>query len=94
MLAPDFPPDLGWLNADRKHTIEDLRGKFVLLDFLTYGCINCIHVIPELKSLEEKYPELVVISVHSAKFANERDSANIEKAILRYDIKHPVKDFR
>lgn len=90
MLAPDFPPDLCWFNADRKHTIDDLRGKFVLLDFWTYGCINCIHAIPELKRLEEKYPELIVIGVHSAKFANERESANIEKAILRYDIKHPV----
>ncbi len=90
MLAPDFARDLDWLNADRKYTIDDFRGKFVLLDFWTYGCINCIHVIPELKGLEEKYPELIVIGVHSAKFANERESANIEKAILRYDIKHPV----
>ncbi len=90
MLAPEFPSHLDWLNADRKYAIDDLRGKFVLLDFWTYGCINCIHVIPELKALEEKYPELIVIGVHSAKFANERESANIEKAILRYDIKHPV----
>lgn len=90
MLAPDFPSHLDWLNADRRYTFPDLHGKFVLLDFWTYGCINCIHVIPELKRLEEKYPELLVIGIHSAKFANERDSANIEKAILRYDIKHPV----
>jgi thiol-disulfide isomerase/thioredoxin len=90
MIAPDFPPDLDWLNTDRKHTLVDFRGKFVLLDFWTYGCINCIHVIPELKRLEEKYPELVVIGVHSAKFANERESSNIEKAILRYDLRHPV----
>jgi len=90
MLAPEFPPDLDWLNTDRKYAIADLRGKFVLLDFWTYGCINCIHVIPELKRLEEKYPELIVIGVHSAKFVNERESANIEEAILKYDLRHPV----
>jgi len=90
MLAPEFPSGLDWLNTDRKYNIVDLRGKFVLFDFWTYGCINCIHVIPELKRLEEKYPELIVIGVHSAKFANEQERANIEKAILRYDIRHPV----
>ncbi len=90
MLAPEFPLDLDWLNTDRKYTIADLRGKFVLLDFWTYGCINCVHVISELKRLEEKYPELIVIGVHSAKFVNERESANIEEAILKYDLRHPV----
>ncbi len=90
MLAPEFPHDLDWLNTDRKYSLADLRGKFVLLDFWTYGCINCIHVIPELKRLEEKYSELIIISVHSAKFVNERESANIEEAILKYDLRHPV----
>lgn len=90
MLAPEFPSHLDWLNTDRRYTLADLHGKFVLLDFWTYGCINCIHVIPELKRLEEKYSELIVIGVHSAKFANERESTNIEKAILKYDLRHPV----
>jgi thiol-disulfide isomerase/thioredoxin len=90
MLAPEFPSHLDWLNTDRKYKLVDFRGKFVLLDFWTYGCINCMHVIPDLKRLEEKYPEMVVIGVHSAKFANERESENIEKAILRYDITHPM----
>jgi thiol-disulfide isomerase/thioredoxin len=90
MLAPEFPPDLDWLNTDRKYSLADLRGKFVLLDFWTYGCINCVHVIPELKRLEEKYSELIIISVHSAKFVNERESANIVEAILKYDLRHPV----
>ncbi len=62
----------------------------MLLDFWTYRCINCIHVVPELKRLEEKYPELIVIGVHSAKFVNEHESANIEEAILKYDLRHPV----
>ncbi len=53
--APDFPPGLDWLNVARPLTMTDLRGKIVLLDFWTYGCINCMHVIPELKRLEEKF---------------------------------------
>ncbi len=80
-----------WLNTSGPIDIKDLRGKVVLLDFWTYCCINCIHVIPDLKYLEEKYKnELVVIGVHSAKFDNEKLSENIRDAILRYEIKHPV----
>jgi len=68
-----------------------LKGKVVLLDFWTYGCINCIHIIPDLKRLEKKYPnELVVIGVHSAKFENEKDTENIRRIILRYEIEHPI----
>jgi thiol-disulfide isomerase/thioredoxin len=63
----------------------------VLLDFWTYGCINCMHIIPDLKKLEKKYPnELVVIGVHSAKFENEKDTENIRRIILRYEIEHPI----
>ena len=91
MAAPDFPATLEWLNTDKPLSLKDLRGKVVLLDFWTYCCINCIHVIPDLKKLEAKYPnELVVIGVHSAKFVNEKDSDNIREAILRYEIEHPV----
>jgi thiol-disulfide isomerase/thioredoxin len=97
IAAPDFPATLEWLNTDKPLTLKDLRGKVLLLDFWTYCCINCIHIIPDLKKLEAKYPnELVVIGVHSAKFQNEKDSQNIRNAILRYEIEHPVindKDF-
>ncbi|HAJ62265.1 MAG TPA: hypothetical protein DCP31_25990, partial [Cyanobacteria bacterium UBA8543] len=62
-----------------------------LLDFWTYCCINCLHVLPDLKYLEQKYKEtLTVIGVHSAKFDNEKEVENIRQAILRYDIEHPV----
>ncbi|NLG27690.1 MAG: redoxin domain-containing protein [Chloroflexi bacterium] len=89
--APEFPADIEWLNTGRRLSLAELRGKFVLLDFWTYGCINCIHVIPDLKRLEALYPnELVVIGVHSAKFANEGDSANLRETILRYGLEHPV----
>ncbi len=89
--APDFPPGLDWLNVERPLSLSELRGKIVLLDFWTYGCINCIHVIPDLQRLEEKFAdELVVIGVHSAKFANEGETDNIRQIILRYELAHPV----
>ena len=98
IYAPEFPKGLDWLNSDSALQISDFKGKFILLDFWTFCCINCMHVIPELKALEHKYAdELVVIGVHSAKFTNEQGTANIRQAILRYGISHPVvndKDFR
>ncbi|HEX8091522.1 MAG TPA: thioredoxin-like domain-containing protein, partial [Blastocatellia bacterium] len=89
--APDFPAGIEWLNTDRPLFLRELRGKVVVLDFWTYCCINCMHIIPDLKKLERKYAsELVVIGVHSAKFAGERETDNIRQAILRYEIEHPV----
>lgn len=89
--APELTGGHGWLNTDRPLKLAQLKGKVVLLDFWTYCCINCIHIIPDLKKLEAKYSkELVVIGVHSAKFKNERESENIRQAILRYEIEHPV----
>ena len=89
--APEFPPGLEWLNTDHPLRMADLRGKVVLLDFWTYCCINCMHIIPDLKRLEAKYPnELVVVGVHSAKFIEEGQTQNIRQAVLRYGIRHPV----
>jgi len=89
--AHEFPPGLDWINTDKPLTLGDLRGKIVLLDFWTYGCINCIHVIPELQALEEKYAdELVVIGVHSAKFLNESKTENIRLVAERYGRTEPI----
>jgi thiol-disulfide isomerase/thioredoxin len=89
--APEIDGGHGWLNTTGEITLKDLRGKVVLLDFWTYCCINCMHVLPDLKHLEKKYPkELVVIGVHSAKFENEKESENIRRAVMRYEIEHPV----
>ncbi|MFO1463324.1 MAG: thioredoxin-like domain-containing protein [bacterium] len=80
-----------WLNVSRSLQPEDLAGRIVLVDFWTYCCINCIHVMPDLKSLEREFgPALTVIGVHSGKFDNERDVENIRAAVLRYGIEHPV----
>jgi thiol-disulfide isomerase/thioredoxin/sugar lactone lactonase YvrE len=89
--APEFPAGLDWLNTDGPLRLDDLRGKVVLLDFWASCCINCLHVIPDLKRLERKYSdELVVIGVHSAKFSAERETDTVRTAILRYEIEHPV----
>jgi thiol-disulfide isomerase/thioredoxin len=89
--APELEGGRGWLNTDKPLSLAGLRGKVVLLDFWTYGCVNCMHVIPDLKRLEEKYPaELVVIGVHSAKFENEKETENIRRIIIRYGLEHPV----
>lgn len=89
--APPLDGAVAWINVAGPIDLEDLRGKFVVLDFWTYCCINCIHVLPELKKLERAYPnEVVVIGVHSAKFETEQDTDNIREAVLRYEIEHPV----
>lgn len=93
--APEFPAGLDWLNTAHPLRLADLRGKLVILDFWTYGCINCMHVIPDLKRLEAEYADiLVVIGVHSAKFRNEGETDNIRQIILRYNLEHPVVNDR
>ena len=89
--APEFPSGLTWLNVEEPLTMADLQGKIVLLDFWTYGCINCMHIIPDLKRLEAEFPdELVVIGVHSAKFEGEGITENIRQIVQRYGVEHPV----
>ncbi|HJZ58218.1 MAG TPA: thioredoxin-like domain-containing protein [Gemmataceae bacterium] len=82
---------VAWLNTGKPLSLKDLKGKVVLLDFWTLCCINCLHVFPDIAKLERKYAnELVVIGVHSPKFDNEKDTKSIRKAILRYQLNHPV----
>ncbi len=89
--APELAGGTAWFNVSRPLSLDDLKGKMVLLDFWTYCCINCMHIIPDLKKLEAKYAkELVVVGVHAAKFTNERETENVRQAILRYEIEHPV----
>jgi thiol-disulfide isomerase/thioredoxin len=91
--APEFPHDFAWVNTDRPLFLHnELKGRVVVLDFWTYCCINCMHVLPDLAYIEEKYSgqPIIVIGVHSAKFDNEGDAENIRTACYRYDIKHPV----
>ncbi len=87
----DLTGGADWLNTDRPVSAADLKGRVVLVDFWTLCCINCIHTLPDLARLEAKYPGvLVVIGCHSPKFENEKKTESIRKAVLRYEIKHPV----
>jgi DNA-binding beta-propeller fold protein YncE len=92
MRAPELPQDFVWLNTSRPLSLRELRGQLVILDFWTYCCINCMHVLPVLDALEERHRHdpLVVIGVHSGKFDEERDPENVRDAIARYGIHHPV----
>jgi thiol-disulfide isomerase/thioredoxin len=92
--APELTGAGGWLNTGgRPLSRADLRGKIVILDFWTFCCLNCLHVLDELRPLEERYREvLVVIGVHSPKFPHEADHRALAAAVARYDVHHPVLD--
>ncbi|MCH8569923.1 NHL domain-containing thioredoxin family protein [Nesterenkonia sp. AY15] len=84
----------GWLNTGGKDvSLEDLRGKIVILDFWTFCCINCLHVLDELRPLEQRFSDvLVTVGVHSPKFEHEADPDALAAAVERYEIAHPVLD--
>ncbi|XP_014662525.1 PREDICTED: NHL repeat-containing protein 2-like [Priapulus caudatus] len=93
-VAPDFVEGLHWLNTSKPLSIHgDLHGKVTVLDFWTYCCINCMHILPDLHQLESHHSiqdGLVIIGVHSAKFDNEKHADNIASAVVRYGISHAV----
>ncbi|MDH3585220.1 MAG: thioredoxin-like domain-containing protein, partial [Phycisphaerae bacterium] len=91
--APAFPAGFDWLNTDAPLDLAGkLKGHVVILDFWTYCCINCIHILPDLKYLEQKYADrpVAIVGVHAAKFTAEAKPANVKQAIGRYRIEHPV----
>jgi thiol-disulfide isomerase/thioredoxin len=90
--APEFPAGFDWIGTPRPLRLAELRGHVVILDFWTYCCINCMHVLPVLAALEEKRrgEPVVVIGVHSAKFDAEGDVARIREAMARHGVRHPV----
>ncbi|CAM5686480.1 MULTISPECIES: thioredoxin-like domain-containing protein [Streptomyces] len=92
--APELIGKGGWLNTgDQQYTLADLRGRIVVLDFWTFCCINCLHVLDELRELEEKHQDtLVVIGVHSPKFVHEAEHQAVVDAVERYGVAHPVLD--
>ena len=91
IAAPPLDGGTAWLNVSRPLVMGRPAGKVVLLDFWTYGCINCMHLLPDLRLLEQRFQhELVVIGVHSPKFPNERITENLRRILVRYQIEHPV----
>ncbi|MFD2417917.1 NHL domain-containing thioredoxin family protein [Amycolatopsis pigmentata] len=89
--APELSGDV-WLNTGGERIeVAGLRGKIVLLDFWTSGCINCLHVLDELRPIEAEFADvLVTIGVHSPKFTHEGEAAAIEAAVRRHGVHHPV----
>ncbi|WP_066928959.1 NHL domain-containing thioredoxin family protein [Streptomyces sp. NBRC 110611] len=92
--APELTGKGGWLNTgDNELTLSDLRGRIVILDFWTFCCVNCLHVLDELRELEERHRDtLVIIGVHSPKFVHEADHQAVVDAVERYGVEHPVLD--
>ncbi|MFJ1749001.1 NHL domain-containing thioredoxin family protein [Streptomyces sp. NPDC088116] len=92
--APELIGRGGWLNTGSKDlTLADLRGKCVVVDFWTFCCINCLHVLDELRELEEKHRDtVVIIGVHSPKFVHEAEHQAVVDAVERYEVHHPVLD--
>jgi len=89
--APELQNEI-WLNTDRPLRLAELRGKVVLLDMWTFGCINCQRVIPYLRDWHDRYKErgLVVIGNHYPEFKHERDLNNLQAALAELDIPYPV----
>ncbi|MFH8881809.1 thioredoxin-like domain-containing protein [Streptomyces californicus] len=92
--APELIGKGGWLNTgDQQYTLADLRGRIVILDFWTFCCVNCLHVLDELRELEEKHRDtVVIIGVHSPKFVHEAEHQAVVDAVERYGVHHPVLD--
>ncbi|MFJ4034750.1 NHL domain-containing thioredoxin family protein [Streptomyces griseoluteus] len=92
--APELIGKGGWLNTGGKNlTLADLRGKCVVVDFWTFCCINCLHVLDELRELEERHRDtVVVVGVHSPKFVHEAEHQAVVDAVERYGVEHPVLD--
>jgi len=90
--APDFAGIAKWLNTSGPLTMQQLRGKVVLIDFWTYTCINCVRTLPHVTAWYEKYKNnnFVIIGVHTPEFAFEKETHNVESAIKQFKINYPV----
>jgi len=91
--APELVGRGGWIGTERPLGLGDFAGRFLLLDFWTFCCVNCLHVLEELRPLEERYADvLTVVGVHSPKFVHEADHDALLAAVERYAVRHPVLD--
>ena len=91
VAAPELIGDAWLSTGGRRLSITDLRGRFVLLDFWTLCCVNCHHVLAELRPIEAQFHDvLTVVGVHSPKFEHEKRPETVASAIERHDIHHPV----
>lgn len=89
--APNFAGISNWFNS-APLSMASLRGKVVLVDFWTYGCVNCVNTLPHVTALYAKYKDkgLVVVGVHTPEFPFERSASNVQAALKRHGISYPV----
>ena len=92
--APELVGAGGWINTGgRAYGIKDFRGRILVLDFWTFCCVNCLHVLAELRPLEARFADVLdVVGVHSPKFAHEAEHGAVVAAVERYEVQHPVLD--
>ncbi|MGY4992184.1 NHL domain-containing thioredoxin family protein [Streptomyces sp. 900105245] len=92
--SPELTGGGGWINTGGEELrLADFRGRVLILDFWTFCCINCLHVLDELRELEERHRDtVVVVGVHSPKFAHEAEHRAVVDAVERYGVEHPVLD--
>ena len=90
-VAPEFSGLTNWQNS-APLTLANLRGKVVLVNFWTYGCVNCVNTLPHVTQLYAKYKDkgLVIVGVHTPEFPFERSASNVQAALKRHGITYPV----
>ena len=89
--APEFQGIANWINSEPL-TMEDLRGKVVLIDFWTYTCVNCIRTMPYLREWHDKYAKegLAIVGVHAPEFEFEKLTENVEASVEEFDLTYPI----
>ncbi len=90
--APEFSGLANWINSQEIKSMQELRGKVVLVDFWTYSCFNCVNTFPYVQGWHEKFAKegLVVLGIHAPEFAFERDSNNVQNAVKKYGLTYPI----
>lgn len=90
--APEFSGLANWINSKEIKSMQELRGKVVLVDFWTYSCFNCVNTLPYVQSWYEKFAAegLVVLGIHAPEFAFERDSNNVKNAVKKHGLTYPI----
>ena len=90
--APEFTGLNNWINSPEIRSMRELRGKVVLIDFWTFGCINCIHTLPYVQKWHQTYKDqgLVVLGIHAPEFSYERKLENVMAAVKKYGLTFPV----
>ncbi len=90
--APEFKNTGKWINTEKDITLEDLKGKVVVIEFWTFGCYNCVNTLPYLNKWYDKYKSgnFEMIGIHCPEFDNERNFENVKESVSELGIKYPV----